>query len=128
MSDDLKFQLRLTLSDEFAQVARNVPGDPSISPLTDILNRHDAVMKCQLDAFADYVSGAEANGIENFDLYEWTKKTIDDPAKKSKYAKSFRALCRWRRGLREGQSGRARGRAEASSRRSHHREDVQIRY
>ena len=26
---------------------------------------------------------------ENFDLYEWTKKTIDDPAKKSKYTKSF---------------------------------------
>ncbi|HET7415680.1 MAG TPA: hypothetical protein VFI97_08305 [Arthrobacter sp.] len=74
MSDDLKFQLRLTLSDEFAQVARHVPGDPSISTLTDILNRHDAVMKCQLDAFADYVSEAEANGIENFDLYEWTKK------------------------------------------------------
>ena len=89
MSDDLKFQLRLTLSDEFAQVARNVPGDPSISTLTDILNRHDAVMKCQFDAFADYVSEAEANGIENFDLYEWTKKTIDDPAKKSKYTKSF---------------------------------------
>ena len=125
MSDDLKFQLRLTLSDEFAQVARNVPGDPSISRLTDILNRHDAVMKCQFDAFADYVSEAEDNGIENFDLYEWTKKTIDDPAKKSKYTKS---LCRGRRGLRKGQSGRARGRAEASSRRSHRREDVQIRY
>ena len=89
MSDDLKFQLRLTLSDEFAQVARNVPGDPSISMLTDILNRHDAVMKCQFDAFADYVSEAEASGIENFHLYEWTKKTIDDPAKKSKYTKSF---------------------------------------
>ena len=59
MSDDLKFQLRLTLSDEFAQVARNVPGDPSISTLTDILNRHDAVMKCQFDAFADCVK-AEA--------------------------------------------------------------------
>jgi hypothetical protein len=78
MSDDLKFQLRLTLSDEFAQVARNDPGDPSISTLTDILNRHDAVMKCQFDAFADYVSEAEAKGIENFHLYEWTKKTIDD--------------------------------------------------
>ena len=92
MSDDLKFQLRLTLSDEFAQVARNVPGDPWISTLTDILNRHDAVMKCQFDAFADYVNEAEANGIENFDHYEWTKKTIDDPAKKSKYTKSF---ARW---------------------------------
>jgi hypothetical protein len=89
MSDDLKFQLRLTLSNQFAQVARNDPEDPSISTLTDILNRHDAVMKCQFDAFADYVSEAEAKGIENFHLYEWTKKTIDDPAKKTKYTKSF---------------------------------------
>ena len=89
MSDDLKFQLRLTLSDEFAQAARNNPGDASISALADILSRHDAVMKCQFDAFADYVGEAEANGIENFPLYEWTKKTIEDPAKKAKYTKSF---------------------------------------
>jgi hypothetical protein len=89
MSDDLKFQLRLTLSDEFAQVARNDPRDPSISTLTDILTGHDAVMKCQFDAFAGYVSEAEANGIENFHLYEWTKNTIDDPAKKARYTKSF---------------------------------------
>jgi hypothetical protein len=59
MTDDLKFQLRLTLGEEFAQVARNDPKDPSISPLTDILSRHDAVMKCQFDAFAGYVSEAE---------------------------------------------------------------------
>jgi hypothetical protein len=32
---------------------------------------------------------AEAKGVENFHLYEWTKKTIDDPAKKAKYTKSF---------------------------------------
>ena len=89
MTDDLKFQLRLTLSEEYAHAARNDPEDPSISRLTDILNRHDAVMKCQFDAFAGYVSEAEANGIENFPLYEWTKKTIDDPAKKAKYTKSF---------------------------------------
>jgi hypothetical protein len=89
VSDDLKFQLRLTLSDEFAQAARNNPGDASISALADILSRHGAVMKCQFDAFADYVSEAEANGIENFPLYEWTKKTIEDPAKKAKYTKSF---------------------------------------
>jgi hypothetical protein len=53
------------------------------------LSRHDAVMKCQFDAFADYVSEAEANGVENYHLYEWTKKTIEDPAKKAKYLKSF---------------------------------------
>jgi len=62
VSDDLKFQLRLTLSDEFAQAARNNPGDASISALADILSRHDAVMKCQFDAFADYVSEADHSG------------------------------------------------------------------
>jgi hypothetical protein len=113
MSDDLKFQLRLTLRDEFAPVARNDPGNPSISPLTNILKRHDAVLKCQFDAFADYVSEAEANGVENYHLYEWTKKTVDDPAKKEKYVKS---------------SGRAGGRAQAAGRRSDRREDVQIRH
>ena len=128
MSDDLKFQLRLTLSDEFAQVARNDPGDPSISTLTDILNRHDAVMKCQFDAFADYVSEAEANGIENFHLYEWTKKTIDDPAKKAKYTKSFALYVGGDEVYEKDKADDARGRAEASSRRSHRREDVQIRY
>ena len=89
MSDDLKFQLRLTLNDEFAQVARSDPGNPLISALADILSRHDAVMKCQFDAFADYVSEAEVSGVKNFPLYEWTKKTIEDPAKQSKYTKSF---------------------------------------
>src|SRR5438034_10049886 len=89
MSDDLKFQLRLTLNDEFAQVARSDPGNPSISPLTDILSRHDAVMKCQFDAFADYVSEAEANGIENYPLYEWTKKPSITLPKRAKYIKSY---------------------------------------
>ena len=86
---DLKFQLRLTLSEESALVARENPGDASISSLINILNRHDAVLKCQFDAFAGYVSEAEANGIENYPLYEWTKKTVEDPAKKAKYTKSF---------------------------------------
>jgi hypothetical protein len=89
LSDDLKFQLRLTLHDEFAQAARNDPTNSSISALSEILRRHDAVMKCQFDAFADYVSEAEVNGVDNFPLYEWTKKTIEDLAKKAKYTKSF---------------------------------------
>ena len=89
MSADLKFQLRLTLTDEFAPLARNDPGHASISSLTDILRRHDALMKCQFDAFADYVNEAEDKGIKHFPLYAWTKKTIEDPAKQAKYTKSF---------------------------------------
>jgi hypothetical protein len=89
MSDDLKYQLRLTLNDAFAPVARKNPGDPMMSPVTDILNRHDTVMKCQHDAFAGYVREAEANGVEKYPLYEWTKATVDDPVKEAKYTKSF---------------------------------------
>jgi hypothetical protein len=89
MGEDLKYQLRLTLSDEFAPLARNDPAHPSLSALADILSRHGAVMKCQFDAFADYVSEDDAKGIEHYPLYEWTKKTVADPAKKAKYLKSF---------------------------------------
>jgi hypothetical protein len=89
MSDQLKYQLRLTLSDPFCKVARNRPDDPSIAPLTQVLHRHDAAVKCQHDAFADYVKEAEANGVENYPLYAWTKQTVDDPVKNAKYTKSF---------------------------------------
>ena len=45
--------------------------------------------KCQFDAFAEYVSAAQEHGLENYPLYEWTKATIEDPAKREKYMKSF---------------------------------------
>jgi hypothetical protein len=86
---DLKFQLRLTLADDCAAVAREHPESPSLSRLTEILNKHHAVLKCQYDAFADYVKEAEANGVASYPLYEWTKETIENPAKEAKYTKSF---------------------------------------
>jgi hypothetical protein len=46
-------------------------------------------MKCQFDAFADYVAEAEKHGAQDYPLYEWTKVTIENPAKKEKYIKSF---------------------------------------
>jgi hypothetical protein len=89
MADDVKFQLRLTLNDGFAQAARNNPTDPSLAPLVSVLTRHNAILKCQYDAFADYVHAAEAGGVESYPLYEWTKTTIEDPLKQAKYIKSF---------------------------------------
>ena len=41
------------------------------------------------NAFAEYVAAAEEHGVENYPLYEWTKATIENPAKKEKYLKSF---------------------------------------
>ncbi|MGY3133931.1 hypothetical protein ACVWZM_004613 [Bradyrhizobium sp. USDA 4501] len=31
----------------------------------------------------------DVNGVENYPLYHWTKATIETPAKKEKYLKSF---------------------------------------
>lgn len=72
-----------------AESLRRKLGDAALAPLFAILTGHRAALKCQFDAFAEYVASAEENGIENYPLYQWTKATIEDPAKKEKYLKSF---------------------------------------
>ena len=89
MSEQWRYQLRLYLADELAEAARRDAGAPVLGPLPGILKKHDATMKCQLDAFANYVAQAEADGVESYPLYEWTRATIDDPIKKAKHLKSF---------------------------------------
>lgn len=89
MSERWQYQVRIDLGDELAEVARCDPDNPAIKPLADILTRHHATMKCQLDAFADYVAEAEKCGTENYPLYAWTRATIENPEKKAKYVKSF---------------------------------------
>ena len=89
MTHQWQYQIRIYLGDEFAEVARRNPGDPAIASLTNTLTKHHATMKCQFDAFADYVAEAEKLGPENYRLYKWTKATIENPAKKAKHVKSF---------------------------------------
>lgn len=84
-----QYQVRIDLGDELAEVALRDPDSPAIKPLADILSRHRATMKCQFDAFADYVAEAEKHGPANYPLYAWTKATIEIPEKKAKYLKSF---------------------------------------
>jgi hypothetical protein len=89
MSEQWQYQLRLYLADELAEAARRDAGGPALGPLSQILEKHNATMKCQLDAFANYVAQAEADGVEGYPLYAWTKATIEDPIKKAKHLKSF---------------------------------------
>jgi hypothetical protein len=89
MAEPWQYQLRIDLADAAAEVARRDPGDPALTPLATILAKHRATMKSQYDAFADYVAAAEEHGRDKFPLYAWTKATIEDPAKKAKYLKSF---------------------------------------
>jgi hypothetical protein len=89
MNEQWQYQIRVHLGDEFAEAANRAPDNPAVKPLMDILSKHRATMKCQFDAFADYCAEAEKQGTAAYPLYAWTKATIEDPAKKAKYLKSF---------------------------------------
>ena len=85
----LRYQLRVVLEDAAAESARARTGHPALGPLGGVLARHDAALVCQYDAFAGYCAEAERNGIDGYPLYAWTRATIEDPAKKAKYLRSF---------------------------------------
>lgn len=87
-----RYQLRINLEDKAAEAARAGTDHPGLAPLTDTLARHNAVLKCQYDAFAGYCAEAERQGVDKYPLYAWTKATIEDPVKKAKYVRSF-TLC-----------------------------------
>lgn len=89
MTDRWRYQIRIYLSDEAAELARRDPGNPALKSVTEVLAKHHATMKCQFDAFADYVAEAERQGTDGYPLYAWTKATIEDPVKRAKHIKSF---------------------------------------
>ena len=90
MTSQWQYQVRFDVSDSAAaELVRTEHPDPALQPLIEILGKHHAAPKCQFDAFAEYVAAAQEQGVENYPLYEWTKATIENPAKKEKYTKSF---------------------------------------
>ena len=89
MTSQWQYQVRFDVNDPtMAEDLR----DAALTPLIDVLAKHRALAKCQFGAFAEYVAEAEARGLEHYPLYAWTKATIENPAKKEKYLKSF-TLC-----------------------------------
>jgi hypothetical protein len=85
-----QYQVRFDVTDSaIAEAVRGSVRDRVLAPLFDILVKHCAAPKCQFDAFSEYVAAAEERGIEDYPLYAWTRTTIEDPAKKEKYLKSF---------------------------------------
>ena len=90
MTSQWQYQVRFNVDDSAtAESLRRQRRDAALAPLFDVLAVHRAALKCQFDAFAEYVAAAEEKGIEDYPLYQWTKATIDDPARKEKYLKSF---------------------------------------
>jgi hypothetical protein len=90
VSSEWQYQVRFDVSDPAtAGSIRRKLRAPTLEHLFEILAKHHAAPKCQFDAFAEYVAAAEEHGVENYSLYHWTKETIENPAKKERYLKSF---------------------------------------
>jgi hypothetical protein len=89
MGTEWRYQLRVYLTDELADLARADRGAPALRPLADVLEKHDAELVSQLDAFEGYVAEAEREGPEKYPLYKWTKATVEDAAKRLKHKKAF---------------------------------------
>jgi len=91
-NDDWQYQVRVRLSPRYAELARKDRSNPALSSLNTLLERHDAQLKCQFDAFADYVAEAEREGTEHYPLYRWTRETIENPEKEAKLSKPSRYM------------------------------------
>ncbi|WP_321963870.1 hypothetical protein [Paraburkholderia sp. J7] len=94
MAEAWQFQVRITVTPALAEALRAGKPYDGRDLLEAVLREHDASLKCQFDAFADYVDAAEREGRERYPLYQWTKDTIGNREKKAKYLKSFTVYVR----------------------------------
>ena len=88
MSDWL-YQIRIKVSDKLSEDLRGMHELELSQAINRIANENGSRVVCTFDAFAEYCEEAEKNGIEHYELYHWTKSTIENPEKKSKHLKSF---------------------------------------
>ncbi|WP_028227920.1 hypothetical protein [Paraburkholderia ferrariae] len=97
MAEIVQFQIRIAVAPELADALRSGGDYEGRDLLEAVLRERNAALKCQFDAFADYVEEAGRVGQDPYPLYplyQWTKDTIGDPEKKAKYLKSFTVYVR----------------------------------
>ena len=83
------YQIRIKVSNKLSEDLRGANDLELSKQITKIATDNDARLVCTFDAFADYCEEAERVGIEKYELYHWTKSTIDNPEKKAKHLRSF---------------------------------------
>ncbi len=86
---DWLYQIRIKVSDKLSEDLRGMHELELSQAIKRIANENGSRVVCTFDAFAEYCEEAEKNGIEHYELYHWTKSTIENPEKKSKHLKSF---------------------------------------
>ena len=88
MSDWL-YQIRIKVSEKLSEDLRSINNLELSKEINKIASENNSRLVCTFDAFAEYCEEAEREGIEQYELYNWTKSTIDNPEKKGKAFKVF---------------------------------------
>ena len=89
MNTKWMYQVRIRVNDVLSKNLRTNEPTKTAENILAIAKKHGTRPVCTYDAFCDYCSEAEANDIEKYSLYDWTKQTIENPKKKEKHIKSF---------------------------------------
>ena len=83
------YQIRIKVSKKLSEDLRGANALELSKEILKIATDNNAQLVCTFDAFSDYCEEAERVGIEEYELYHWTKSTIDNPEKKAKHLRSF---------------------------------------
>ena len=83
------YQIRIKVSEQLSKDLRSVNSSSLAKEINKIASDNGSKLVCTFDAFAEYCEEAEREGIEHYELYQWTKSTINNPKKKAKHLKSF---------------------------------------
>ena len=83
------YQIRIKVSKKLSEDLRGANDLELSKEILEIATDNNAQLVCTFDAFSDYCEEAERVGIEEYELYHWTKTTIDNPEKKAKHLRSF---------------------------------------
>ena len=83
------YQIRIKVSNKLSEDLRSISELRLSKDILKIASDNNSRLICTFDAFAEYCEEAEREGIEQYELYHWTKSTIDNPEKKAKHLKSF---------------------------------------
>ncbi|ANN72341.1 histidine phosphatase family protein [Bordetella bronchialis] len=89
MPKEWQYQVRMNVTQELADAWRDGRDTPALDRLRAILDKHDASIISQYEAFARYVAEAEREGIQDYPLYQWTADTLRNPDKEAKYRRVF---------------------------------------
>ena len=86
---DWLYQIRIVVTSALSTDLRSMGTSTTAQEVTEIAKIYDMRAVCTYDAFKAYCEEAEGNGLEGYSLYNWTRATLDNPAKREKHQKSF---------------------------------------